>query len=552
MAEQTLYGPPQWTGQLVRQAGILVGIAAAVALGVYVVLWSRAPTYTALFGDVADRDVAELVTSLEANGIAYRIEPGSGTILVAAEQAADARIKLAGSGLPRSAAGGMDALYADPGFGTSQFMEQARYQYAQEGELARTIKNLNNVRSARVHLAIPKQSAFVREQRPPSASVVLDLFSGRRLDPGQVEAIANLVAASVPNLRPAEVKIIDQRGNLLSDPAGDDELAFTAKQFDFVHQREEEYARRVRDILAPMVGYDGVQAQVNAVFDFTSSEEYSDRWDPQQQVVRSEQTLEENRGVNAQGGVPGALSNEPPGVAIAPEVATAATAEGELSAAQQPTNRRVEATRNYELGRTISHVRPSTGTLRRLSVAVLVRNPKAVVGDAPKATEGDAAAPAAPAGFDTAQLERMQTLVKEAIGYDAERGDTVQVVNADFFEPPPVEELPGEPIWQQGWVLSLGKQLLGGAFVLFLVFGVLRPVFKNLMGRSATATVTLDGDATLALPHGVAGQLPRPAGLAFPAIPAPAPGADVGQVKSFVAQDPKVAAQVIKNWVGDE
>ncbi|MCC6201948.1 MAG: flagellar M-ring protein FliF [Gammaproteobacteria bacterium] len=543
MAEQTLYGAPQWTGQLVRQAGILVGIAAAVALGVYVVLWSRAPAYTALFGDMADLDVADLVTGLEANGIAYRIEPGSGTVLVAAEQAADARLKLAAAGLPRSAVGGMDALYQDPGFGTSQFMEQARYQYAQEGELARTIKNLNNVRGARVHLAIPKQSAFVREQRPPSASVVLDLFSGRRLDPGQVEAIANLVAASVPNLRPGEVKIIDQRGNLLSDPAGDDELAFTAKQFEFVRQREEEYARRVRDILAPMVGYDGVQAQVNAVFDFTSSEEYSDRWDPQQQVVRSEQTMEENRGANAPGGVPGALSNEPPGVATAPEVATAT---GETSAALPQHNRRVEATRNYELGRTISHVRPATGNLRRLSVAVLVRNPKAV---APAGTTAGGAAPAA--GFDAAQLERMQTLVKEAIGYDADRGDTVQVVNADFLEPAPVEELPGEPIWQQGWVLSLGKQLLGGGFVLFLVFGVLRPVFKNLMGRPATVTMAADS-AALALPSGVAGQLPRQAGMALAAIPAPAPGADVGQIKGFVAQDPKVAAQVIKNWVGDE
>jgi flagellar M-ring protein FliF len=537
MAEQTVYGPPQWTGQLLRQAGILVGIAAAVALGVYVVLWSRTPAYTALFSDATERDIAELVAALDANAIPYQIEPGSGTVLVAANRAADARLKLAAAGLPHSATGGMDALYDNPGFGTSQFMEQARYQYAQEGELARTIKNLNNIKGARVHLAIPKQSAFVREQRPPSASIVVELFAGRRLDRGQVDAIANLVAASVPNLRAADVKIIDQRGTLLSEPAGDDDVGLTAKQFDFVQQREEEYARRVRDILAPMVGFDGVQAQVNAVFDFTASEEYSDRWDPQQQAVRSEQTLEEDRGANTQGGIPGALSNEPPGIATAPEVAT----EGTAAATSTPrNNRRVEATRNYELGRTVTHVRPATGALRRLSVAVLVRNPKAA--------EGAAAA----AGFDAAQLERMQTLVREAIGFDAERGDTVQVINADFFEPPPVEELPGEPLWQQGWVLALGKQLLGGAFVLFLVLGVLRPVFKNLMGRPGPAMSMTVGDAALALPSGVAGQLPRPTGMMLPALAAPAAGADVGQVRSYVAQDPKVAAQVIKNWVGED
>lgn len=539
MAEQTVYGPPIWTSQILRQAGVLVGIAAAVALGVYVVLWSRAPDYTVLFNDLADRDVAEVISTLESTGVPYKVEPGSGTILVAAAQAADSRVRLAAAGLPRSSGLGMEMLYQEQGFGTSQFMEQARYQYAIEGELARTIKNINNVRNARIHLAIPKQSVFVRDQRTPSASVVVDLFPGRRLEQGQVDAIANLVAASVPNMRIGDVKVIDQRGNLLSEESGDDELTFTSKQFEFVQQREDEYARRIRDILAPMVGFDGVQAQVNAVFDFTTSEEYSDRWDPQQQVVRSEQTMEESRGTAEQGGVPGALSNEPPGVATAPESVAAAGPElVGTSATQQSNNRRVEATRNYELGRTVTHVRPSTGELQHLSVAVLVRNPKPA--------EGDAAA----AGFDDAQLERMATLVKEAIGFNAERGDSVQVINADFFEPPPVEELPGDPFYKQSWVLSAGKQLLGGAFVLFLVFGVLRPVFKNLMARPAAATVmTVPEGTALAL---TSGQQARPAGLPAPALTALSLGADVDQVKSYVAQDPKVAAQVVKNWVGEE
>ena len=487
----------------------------------------------------------------------------SGAILVASSEVHDARLKLAAAGLPKSAGMGFEMLQEEQGFGTSQFLEQARYQRAIEGELSRSIARINNVRSARVHLAVPRQSAFARSKRDPSASVIVDLYNGRRLETHQVGAIVHMVSASVPGLSPQQVTVIDQHGNLLTDGNGrTDDLVITAKRFEHARRLERSYIERVEAILTPLVGPDGVRAQVTAEIDFTASEQTRESFNPDLPAIRSETLLEEERHGAQNGGVPGALSNEPPAVAEAPEE----TAEGEAADTSEsaPRNRRNQSTRNYELDRTISHTKPAVGSLRRLSVAVVVRNPAAPEGAASAgagAPDEDAAASGA---FTEAQIERMTNLVKEAIGFDAVRGDSVSITGADFLKPPAPEPLPEIPIWKQDWVFNVLKQALGGAFALFILFGVIRPAVKSLIAKPLHLSVEGAGTSPGAVVVLADGSVAPGQALGAAALPAGQQAADgaaqlphlpamneIEQVKQFVSQDPKVAAQVIKGWVGD-
>ncbi|MEM7542488.1 MAG: flagellar basal-body MS-ring/collar protein FliF [Pseudomonadota bacterium] len=569
MAEAVVVGqaPGPGINTLIRQAGVMIGIAASVALGFYVVMWAQKPSFTMLYSDMSDRDVSRVVDQLDALAIPYEIDFRSGAILVASDRVHDARIKLAATGLPKSGGMGLELLQEEQSFGTSQFIEKARYQHAIEGELSRSIARIDNVRAARVHLAIPKQSVFARQARMPSASVVVDLYGGRSLGAQQVSAIAHLVSASVPNLSPDDVTVVDQRGNLLTDGGGADELALAAKQFDYVRRLEQSYINRIEGILGPLVGVDGVRAQVTAELDFTRTEQTRESFNPDLPAIRSERLLEEERRGAVDSGVPGALSNQPPLEAEAPEVAPAGE-EGE-TIVEEPTNRRTQSTRNYELDRTVSHTRPAVGTLRRISVAVVVRNPAAdqqagaAAGENASSDEGSSATTAA-SGFAAEQLEQMDRLVKDAIGFDPTRGDSVRIDAVDFLKPPTPEPLPPTPIWEQAWVWSTAKQFLGGVFVLFVLFGVIRPAMKSLMKKpEPTATQMLAADGTpLALPAGDGGIGGQGADGA-PRLEAQ--GAQSGQlllsdgssmegldeVRDFVAQEPKIAAQVVKSWVSE-
>ena len=363
---------------ILRQAGMLIGIAASVALGAYVMLWARSPNYTLLYSDLADRDITQIADALESSDIAYRVDPQGGGVLVDASRLHDAKLQLAASGLPRSAGVGFELMQEDGGFGTSQFLERARYQRAIEGELSRSIAKINNVRSARVHLGMPAESAFARARREPSASVIVELYAGRRLESAQVGAITHLVSSSVPNLPADKVTVVDQNGSLLTSKDGDDEIVLSGKRFDYARKVEDSYVKRVEAILMPYVGPDGVRAEVSADLDFTTTEQTRETYNPDLPAVRSERLLEEERIGKGTGGVPGALSNEPPLDSEAPEVADAEGNEavGAVAAAtqSQPGSLRKQTTRNYELDRTISHTKPSTGVLRRLSVAVVIRD----------------------------------------------------------------------------------------------------------------------------------------------------------------------------------
>ena len=549
---------------VLRQAGMLVGIAASVALGAYVMLWARSPNYTLLYSDLADRDITQIADALESNDIPYRVDPQGGGVLVDASRLHDAKLQLAASGLPRSAGVGFELMQEDGGFGTSQFLERARYQRAIEGELSRSIAKINNVRSARVHLGMPAESAFARAKREPSASVIVELYAGRRLESSQVGAISHLVSSSVPNLPADKVTVVDQNGNLLTAKDGDDEIVLSGKRFDYARRVEDSYVKRVEAILMPYVGPDGVRAEVSADIDFTSTEQTRETFNPDLPAVRSERMLEEERVGKGTGGVPGALSNEPPLESQAPEVAGGEGAENIGAEVQsQPGSSRKQTTRNYELDRTISHTKPSTGVLRRLSVAVVIRD-KAVAAPAAEAAEGaDAASGAAATGYNDTEIAEMTQLVKDAIGFDIARGDTVSLKAVQFLAPPIAEPLPEPPIWQQPWVWDIGKQALGGIFVLIVLFTVIRPAMKNLMKKPAPpvqytanpegAPRSLeDGSGGSAEDSANGGAAQVAAGGEAKLLAPPGSDADVEQIQKFVQDQPKVSAQIVKGWVAAE
>lgn len=520
-----------------KPLALLIGIAAAVAAGVVIVLWSKEPTYSLLYGNLGQQDAAQIAQALDTNNIPYKIE--GGTITVPADRVHDARLKLASQGLPEGD-GGFAVMSKEPGFGVSQFMEGARYQHALETELARTISNLQPVEGARVHLALPRQSAFVRDRRPPSASVFLQMKPGRRLETEQVTAIVNLVASSIPELEADQVTVVDQQGRLLSAPEGNDEMAAREKQLEIARGMEERYTQRVEQLLAPLVGPGRVRAQVVADVELSTTEEAREQYRPESQIVRSEQTAEETsrNGAGPQG-VPGALTNQPPtpGVALPPGVAAGAQAANvnaqPVAPNTPPDNTSRQSTRNYEIDRTVAYTRQPAGRLKRLTVAVLVDNLRATDED------GNVKETA----LTPEQLENMTKLVKDAVGFDQARGDSVNVVNASFkgeLTPEEVQEDP-IPLWERPLIRDIAKLLAGLIVVLVIVLMVLRPLIRGLLASPRMAY------APAALPPGQQGSLPPQA-----AGPSLDYDGQISQARSMVTQDAARVAQVVKTWVGDD
>lgn len=542
---------------------LLVGVAAAIAAGVGVALWTKGPTYGLLFAGLTNQDSSQVVQALDAAKVPYKLDPGSGAISVPADQVQSVRLQLAGQGLPEGDDAGFAVMSKDPGFGVSQFMENARYQHALETELARTITSLQAVGGARVHLALPRQSAFVRDRRPPSASVFLQLKPGRRLESEQVTAIINLVASSVPELEAGQVTVVDQQGRLLSSPAGDDPLgSLPTKQFEFARRLEEDYVQRIEQLLTPLVGAGRVRAQVAVDVEMGVTEEAREKYTPESAVVRSE-NLSEQSSTNGSGpqGVPGALSNQPPapGVVLPPGQAAGAQAAA-TAASTEPQSQSKQTTRNYEIDRTVSHTRLPAGRLKRLSVAVIVDNPPAPAAAAP-AADAPADAAAAPAAAPTAtplsaeEVENLTRLVKDAVGFDQARGDSVNVMNAPFHPEliEPVEPLEAAPIWEKPWVQDLIKLAAGLIVLLILVFVVLKPLTRGLLASAKAAALPLK--AQLQPVQGEAGAAAAAQGAAQPGAAGGKPLAyeqQVAQARTLVQQDPRRVAQVVKTWVAED
>lgn len=455
---------------MARQIGVMVGLAVSIAVGVAVALWSQTPNYTLLYGSVGDRDIGEVLDVLTKLNIEYKVESSSGAVMVPTDAVHEARMRLASRGLPKSNSVGFELLQKDSGFGTSHAIEMARFQNALEGEIARSITVLQNVKSARVHLALPKQSVFIRDRKEPSASVIVTLYHGRRLEKGQIEAIIHMVSSSVPELEARLVTVVDQKGNLLNAKQNDDDITLSNKQFEYKKQIEDHLIERVENILMPLVGADALRTQVSADIDFTQTERTQERYNPDLPAVRSEQVQEQQSRLSAVQGVPGALSNQPPAAGTAPQVANA---EAESDTAS-PLSTSKNSTRNYELDKTISHTRLATGNIKRLSIAVVVDNLRV--------NQEDGSTLEKP--YSHEELHRITELVKQAVGFDVLRGDKVTVKNAAFRLPDPQQPLPELPIWEQGWFQILSKQLVGVLIALLLVFGVLRPTLRGLVTRS--------------------------------------------------------------------
>jgi flagellar M-ring protein FliF len=543
MSTEVVYAPSSRLAAGIKPLLLLFGVAAAVAAGVGIVLWSQGPTYSLLFGNLGTADASQVVQSLDQAGIPYRVDAGSGAITVPADRVSDARMKLAAKGLPES--GGFSLMEKDPGFGVSQFMEAARYQHALETELARTIASLKQVQAARVHLAVPQQSAFVRDRRQGSASVFLELKSGRRLEREQVTAIINLVASSIPELEAGQVTVVDNQGRLLSAPEGDGESAQREHQLDIARRMEEDYSQRIESLLTPMLGKGRVRAQVVAQIEMSATEEAREQYTPQSQVVRSEQTSEElSRGGAGEQGVPGSLTNQPPqGGVVAPPVAAAAAPVPGAKGAANPGTPAVEAaasgpdsssrqsTRSYEIDRTIAYTRQPAGRLQRLSVAVLVDNLRS--------SEADGKVKETP--LTDAQIARVTTLVKDAVGFDEKRGDSVSVINQGFnaeatLTAPEMDKI---PLWEQPLLRDIAKLLAGLVIVVLLLLFVVRPLIKSLM----------QGVKALGGPLGAGGAGTAVLVQAQPPATALAYEQQIAQARSLVSKDPARAAQVVKGWV---
>jgi flagellar M-ring protein FliF len=572
MAEaNTLPAPSALTAGL-KPILLLIGIAAAVAAGVTVVLWTRGPSYSLLFANIAAEDQSQIAQALDTAQIPYRIQPGSNNIEVPAERVSEARMKLAGQGLPESG-GGFALMDKDPGFGVSQFMENARYQHALETELGRTIANLRPVEAARVHLAIPRQSAFVRDHHPGSASVFIQVKPGRRLEQGQVQAIVNLVASSIPEMEASQVTVVDQQGRLLSSPEGHDEFALREQQFDMVHRLEEDYTQRIEALLAPMIGAGRIRAQVVAQMDMAVSEEAHEQYRPESQIVRSEQISEQSsRDGSAAGGVPGALTNQPPpaGVAQAPPNTApqnntngAANAAAGAAATKAPAgatgltqpvggtgagsdaSSSKSTTRNYEIDRTLAYTRQPAGKLTRLTVAVLIDNRRST----------DKEGKVKEVALSATQLEHVTQLVKDAVGFDESRGDNVNVVNASFTtEPaPPEGELESPPFWESPLFLNMAKLGAGLAVLLVLVLSVLRPMVRTLVGptRPSVQIIPRVAGETVDNESLHAGNSPALPG-ADPKAIALTHEQQVAAARTLVNQDAKRVAQVVRGWVAQD
>jgi len=513
-----------------RQILLLVGLAASIAVGLSAVLWSREPDYTLLYGSLAERDAAEVVQALQASAIPYRLDAATGAIRVSPDSVHEARLKLAADGLPRSSGVGLEMIQGEGGFTVSQFMETARYQHVLETELARTIVALRAVDRARVHLALPRHSAFIRRRKEPGASVLLHLFPGRSLEPPQVAAIVNLVSSSIPDMSPNRVTVVDQFGNMLSAPQDSTEFAVSAKQFEFQRRLEDAYSQRVEDILSPILGPGRVRASVSAELDFTSSEETRESFDPDRSVVRSEQTSEDVQlGDPAVGGVPGALSNQPPANVPATPILDPAAAD-EAPPEPQPVSEARRTTRNFEIDRTVSHVRTSLGSVRRLSVAVLVDNHRNVAENGTIVSEP----------LSQTELEEVRTLVRETVGFDAERGDSVSVINASFQELPAVEPLPEPSLLDSGWMRDLLRQLATIGVLIALVLGVVRPALASLTAAARRAPA-----------HGAVqvGMEARGAGPAPPPPPQLTYEERIVAARNMANQNPERVAQIVKDWV---
>jgi flagellar M-ring protein FliF len=528
-----------------------VGISVVIALMAAVYMWSQQPEYRVLFSNYSDRDGGAITAALDQMGIQYKFSEGGSAIMVAADQVHDARLRLASQGLPKGGNVGFE-LMENQKLGVSQFHEQVNYQRSLEGELARSIQSLGSVASARVHLALPKPSVFVRDQQKPTASVLLTLQQSRTLEQTQVSAIVHLVASSVPELTASNVTVVDQMGNLLSDNSKQSGVkALDPNQIKYVNQMQANIVRQVESIVTPLVGNGNVRAEATADIDFTqvdtAAETFKPNSPPNESAIRSQQTSEAGTPpAPTASGVPGALSNQPPGAATAP---LAAGATGQQPAAAAATvNGRKDATTNFEVDKTVRYEQKGMGAVKRLTVGVVVNHKRTVDPKTGKVTVTPLSA---------AQMAQINNLVREAMGYNQERGDTVAVTNAPFDGvDAPVQIPPPLDWWKDPENITLAKQVgkftLAAIALCYLFFRILRPMLRPIFRK-------LDEIADVPPPpppppppdpEEVRDVMMRSQLEELEAQQAQGYRENLQMAKNLAKEDPRVVANVVKAWVG--
>jgi len=518
---------------------LLVGLTALAALVAASWLWSANPNYRVLFTNLSDRDGGAIIASLSQMNIAYRNADG-GTVLVPADKVHEARLKLASQGLPKGSIIGFEIMETQK-FGVTQFQEQVNYQRGLEGELSRSIQALAPVANARVHLALPKQSGFLRDKQPPTASVLLALHPGKALDRTQVAGIVHLVSSSVPELNPKHVSVVDQQGNLLANQR-DNAAGLDAAQLDYVAQIEASTIKRIEDILEPIVGRGNVRAQVTADVDFSQIEHTAETYAPNQgaeakTAIRSQSTSEAAQpGSTTASGVPGALSNQPPVPPTAPINGSAPPLNPAQAQAASSTRR--EAVTNYEIDKNIRRTVVASGQIKRLTAAVVVNHKTVVLpADTKGAAKGaDSKSAAKTEALSEKEMQNITSLAREAMGFSQQRGDSVNVVNAAFSLPEVLAVAEAVSFWKQPDVVTMtketGKAVLFLALTLIVVFGVVRPALKSIASA------------------------PRVVAAPPPAAPAAQSAAQafspLDQMRQLARNDPATVANVVKSWVGQE
>ena len=528
------------TKTIVSSISTLFGLAAVLALSVAVIMWATKPEFSPIMNNISDGDVSAIASILAANKIPYKIDNSSGELLVANDQKQQARLLISAEGLPNSSPMGYELLKKDTTLGTSQFLETARYQHALETELSRSISSMRNIDNARVHLAIPKRTAFMRKKDRSSASVMVKVAGGRKLDKEQVNSIAYLVSSSVAYLEVSDVTVVDQWGNLLNSTGADKSMEHSQKQFDYKKEVESLYVDRIESMLAPIFGYGRIKVQVNAEMDFTRIESTQELFDSADDKIRSEQIIDQQQ-VGAIGavGIPGALTNQPPaGGTVDPQ-----NAEGE-GGSQAPTNTNRNSVRNYELDKTIRHVTQPVGELQKITVAV-------VADDWVSLAEDGTEVRTELSGEDFALI---RGIVREAIGFNEERGDSVSVYNKSF-QSVSLEEIPEMPIWKQDWFVTVIKQALAGIALLILIFTVVKPTMNTLRSRLIDSGIDERTNAQLPAPETgddiVSIGTANHSGQAALANKHPNYVEQLAMAKQLVGQDSKQVAKVVKNWVAN-
>ncbi|MDO9506568.1 flagellar basal-body MS-ring/collar protein FliF [Hydrogenophaga sp.] len=521
-----------------------LGALALLAIALAFFFMGRQPDYRVLYANLGDKDGGAIVAQLSQMNVPYKHAEGGQAILVPADKVHDTRLRLASQGLPKGSVNGFEQMESNR-FGMTQFQERLTFQRGLEGELTRSIQSLSSVQSARIHLALPNQNGFFREQQKPSASVLLTLHAGRTLDRAQVAGIVHLVASSVPEMNPKAVSVVDDAGSLLSAPADAQAQGADTQKLQYTQQIEQLYTRRIMDMLEPLVGRNNVKAQVSADVDFSlvesTSEEHKPNQSPDTSAVRSQQTVEDGSPGAAQpNGVPGAVTNQPPATGTAPiNGAAAPVGVAAQGGTDKPGSMRRESVVNYEVDKTVKVVRESSGQIKRLSAAVVINH----------RTTTDKNGKETTVAIPAAQLEQMTALVRETIGFSQVRGDSVNVVNAPFNVEKTSEV--AEPAWWQqaenqeflrGLAWPLGMVGLG----LLVLMGMVRPGLKLLktpVVRSQTEVQPLNA---------MLNEAPERPGLPMPSNEPTPETQRLTDAKRLALENPMAVANIVKGWVNGE